>query len=153
MTPVSKKGSCIPVSAKDITVMTLHAHRRPPEIPALDKRSHAPRHMAELVIMSHCQLQPSFVGESHEALRLRFINGEGLLHIHMATTFQTECGNLKMALRRRRHVNNVRPRVAQESRQIVEIPFDRKSLVELLPSAAPGHRRQRFRTPRGAGSG
>src|SRR5438094_6658556 len=101
MTPVSKKGSCIPVSAKVITVMTLHVHRRPPEIPALDERSHASRHMAELVIMSHCQLQPSFVCESHEALALRFINGEGLLHIDMATTFHTESGHLDMAVKMR----------------------------------------------------
>src|SRR5437879_12175682 len=119
MTPVSKKGSRIPVSPKVITVMTLHVHGRPAEIPALDKRSHASRHMAELVIMSHCQLQPSFGCEFHEALGLRFIDGEGLLHIHMATTFQTESGNREMALRRGRHVNNVRPSVARSEERRV----------------------------------
>src|SRR5881397_1756634 len=68
----------------------------------------------------------------HVYVEKPFTVDEGLLHIHMATTFQTKSGNREMALRRRRHVNNVRPSVAQESRQIVEIPFDREPLVELL---------------------
>src|SRR6266852_7357088 len=49
----------------------------------------------------------------------------------MASRFQAKLGNGKMTLRRRRDVNDIRSGSSQELRQVAEICFYGKSLVEL----------------------
>src|SRR5207245_10456840 len=123
--------SRITVLPKGIAVLTLHMSRPSAQVPALDKSSHASRHMAELIIMPYRQLEPRLIGECNKYLGLLRVECDWLLHIDVASPFQAKPSNIEMAFRRRGDVNHVWPSVTQKFSQVGEIPFDREPLVEL----------------------
>ena len=128
---VGKECSGVLRSFELITVMALHMDRSAAKKSGADERSHASRHMAELIIMSYGNLEPSFVRESDQALGAVLVKSEGLLHINVAPIFQAKRRKSEMAVGGRRDVNNVGSRVSKESCRIGEVPLDRESLVEL----------------------
>src|SRR5882724_1536103 len=93
--------------------------------------------MAELIIMPCRKFEPFLVRQGNQCSRLSLVNCKRLLHIDVASPFQAQLRNLKMALRGRRDVNNVGPSFAQEFYQVAEIPFNWKPLIKLT-------RHQRF---------
>src|SRR6266571_2546895 len=127
---VAKKRSRITVP-KLIAIVTFHVYRSPAQVAALDERSHASRRMAELIVMSCRQLEFLLIGECNKSFGLFCVECDWLLHVDVASAFQAKSGNIEVAFRRRRDVNNVWPGITQEFRQVAEIPFDRKPLVEL----------------------
>ena len=128
---VAQQGSGIVRSPHFITVITLHMHRGATEITRLDQTPHTQGGVAELMIVSRCELESFFGGEIDQSSGFFFIQSEWFLHINMASLFQTEPGNVEMALRRRRDVNYVRTRFLQHFVQIAKILLDWKPLREL----------------------
>src|SRR2546427_724657 len=128
---VAKKRPRITGLSKVIAVVTFHVYRNPAQVATLDERSHASRHVTELVVMSYGQLESLLIGECHKYLGLFCVECEWFLHIDVASLFQAKPRNIEMAFRRCRDVNNVWAGVTQKFSQVAVIPFDREPLVEL----------------------
>src|SRR5262245_22541210 len=109
---------------------------RPAQITGLDQRSHAPRNVAELAVMTHGQLESFLVCQADKPLRALRVEGKGLLDIHMAIVFEAEAGDFEVAFRRGRNVDHVRPGLQHQLGQFGEAPFYPKPVGEL-----PGHER------------
>src|SRR5207245_9436184 len=128
---VAKKRPRITGLSKVIAVVTFHVYRNPAQVATLDERSHAYRHVTELVVMSYGQLESLVIGECNKYLGFFCVECEWFLHIDVASPFQTKPRNIEMAFRRCRDVNNVWAGVTQKFSQVAVIPFDREPLVEL----------------------
>src|SRR5208283_473847 len=81
--------------------------------------------------MPHGYLKPPFVRECNQPLRLSLVKCEWLFHIDVAPGFQAKLGDLEMALRRRRDMNNIWPSSTEEFCHVAKRPLDREPLVEL----------------------
>src|ERR1700738_695637 len=88
--------------------------------------------MAKLVIMPCGYFASSVVRECNQSSRLILIEREWLLHIHMASPFQTQLGDVEMSFRRGCDMDNVWLGLRQELGQVTKVLFDRKPLAELL---------------------
>ena len=106
---VTEQRFGINTSSKLIAVIAFHMHGSTAEEPALDQSSQAACDMAELIIVSHRYFPPSFVCERNQLSGFLLIEGERLLHINMASPFQTELGGIEMASRRGGDVHHVWP--------------------------------------------
>src|SRR5664279_954682 len=104
---VGEKGSRIRCVSELITKVTFHVDRRPAQVAASDKRSHASHRVAELAVMSCGQLEPLLVRERYESVGVLGVERKWLLHIDVASPFQAKPGDIKMALGRRRNVHNI----------------------------------------------
>src|SRR5260370_32016562 len=87
--------------------------------------------------MPGSDLEPSLAGQPNKTLRCLRVEGEGLIYIDMATRLEANPRQIKVAGWRRSNVNNIGPAFTQQCVNVAEVPFDRKSLAELL-------RHQRF---------
>src|SRR5271157_3577138 len=123
MLPVGKKCSHISGVSEFIAKITFHVNRRPAQVTAPDKCPHVSCRMAELTVMSYCQLEPPLDRKRHEHAGLLGVEREWLLHIDVASPFQAKLGYIEMALRRRRDVNNIGCGVTQEFCQVAKVPF------------------------------
>src|SRR5206468_6220538 len=116
--------------------VAFHMYRAPAQVAALDEPSHASRDVAELVVVSHRELEAPLIREGNEDSGLLRVERERLLHIDVASPLETGPGDIEMAFRRRRDVNDVWSGVIQQVTQVAEIPLYREPLVEL-----PRHQR------------
>src|SRR6266436_2351860 len=131
MGPVAKKSTHITRLPEVVTVMALHVYGCTAQEATLDKGSHAPSYRAELIVMPHCDLAPPLIGECDQLSGLGLINCEWLLDIDVASTFETNSRNVKMAIRRSRDMNNIWLSITQKLHQVAKIAFDRESFVQL----------------------
>ena len=63
--------------------------------------------MAELIVVSRCDLYPLLVGEVDQCLRFLRIERKRLLDVNVGSRLDAELCKFKVALRRRRDVNHV----------------------------------------------
>src|SRR5271157_2314811 len=105
---VGKDGTRVRGSSELIAVITLHMDRPTAQEPALDEGPHAPRHMPELIVVPGGYLEPFFRGECNQRAGIVLAECEWLLHINVAPRFQAMPGDIEMAFRRRRDVNDIR---------------------------------------------
>src|SRR5437660_10125232 len=114
MALVAKKRSRVTGIPQVIAVVTFHVHWISAQVAAFDESSHTSGHVAELIVMPDCQLEPLFVGQCNKSLGLLLMECEWLLHIDVASAFQANPRDIVMAFRRRRDMDNVRSSITQE---------------------------------------
>ena len=131
MVRVTEQRSRIGGVPEVVGVVALHVHGSPAQEAPPDQAAHAPRHVAELIVVPDRQLEPLVVGEGHQLLGVLFGEGERLLDVDVTPTLETRPGDTGMALGRRGHVDHVGSRLVQQLVQVREIPRDREPFVEL----------------------
>src|SRR5260370_16784619 len=124
MSLVTKKRSRVPGSSKLIAVMTLHMDRAAAQEAALNKGSHAPCCMPELIVMPYGYLSLAVVGERDQSSSVLLVECEGLLHIDVTSPFETKLRNIVMGFGRRCYVNDSWSRFIQHFFHISKIPFN-----------------------------
>src|SRR2546425_8061222 len=135
---VAKKRSRITGLPKVIAVITFHVERDAAQVAALDERSHASRHVAELIVMSCRQLKPLLIGECNKYLGLLCVECDWLLDIDVASALKAQSGKIEMTFRRRGDVDHVGPRVVQDVNQLRKVPLEPEPFAKLT-----GHQRLR----------
>src|SRR5207245_11545045 len=101
MSLVAEKRSGVPGSSKLIAVMTLHMDWAAAQEAALNKGSHAPCRMPELIIMPCRYLSPAVVRERNQSSSVLLAGCERLLHIHVTSPFETKLRNILIGFGRR----------------------------------------------------
>src|SRR5580704_15319263 len=136
MLSVPEQCSRISRTTQVVTVVTFHVHWLPAQVPVRNESPQPSGSVAELVVVAYGQLEPLFLGQVHELLGLVQIEGKWLLDIYVTALLQAKSGDIEVTLRRRRDMDNVRSGLAHKFSQVVKVPFDRESFVEL-----PSHER------------
>src|SRR5438874_13192050 len=126
---VTQKRSRISGLPQLVVVVALHMNRSTAQIAALDETSHPARRVPELVVMAGGCLEAALFREGNQSLRLLPGHGEWLLYIDVASPLQAELGKLKMASRRRRNVDNIRPGSAQKICYITKPLLDQEPFI------------------------
>jgi len=87
--------------------------------------------MPKLVIMTGSYLQASVIREIYQRACVILRQREGLLYVDVASCFQANLRDSKMALRRGAHMDNVWSHLAEELMHLAEMLLDRKALAKL----------------------
>src|SRR5438552_1958769 len=88
-----------------IAVMPFHVHRAGAQEPALDKSSHAPRDVGELIVVPHGYFEPTRIRERNQSSGIFFVKSERLLYINVGSPFQAQLCKIVVAFRRGRDVD------------------------------------------------
>ena len=81
----------------------------PPRYPSFTSARMRCADVAELIVMARGKLDSVLLGQVDQPSRFLGVDGKRLLDVNVAAALQAERGNRKMAFRRRRDVNDVRP--------------------------------------------
>src|SRR5215469_213749 len=128
---VGQKRCCIRAASESVTEVAFHVHWPAAQEPALDKSSHASRHMRELTVMAGGDLEVSLLRQCDQSRGFFRIEREWLLDVNVTSRFETEARNIEMACWRGCDMDNVRPCFPEKIPQVGERSLNWKPLAKL----------------------